>query len=647
MVEALAGILAAQDQRRYDASLLASAAHHPAAIVRQQAALAMGRIRDLDATPVLLELLADPDTLVQQDAAFGLGLLADTAVLGALRDIVIAVPPRSQTGMHAEIVTAIAKMGGAAIFAEILERWQTQVESGDPPLTVRRALAESWRLGAVAPVQLLVPFGTSASADARRGAIYSLSRLRAPLAAAVLVTATADRDPFLREVAVRALTAAYADSAGMDRTGLANRVRRLVDDSAPGVRINALRALATFGDPALAAAAVDRVSDSDPNVRVQALAALGDLGGADAAAVLAPQVDRGLFAARRQALLSLARRDRALAIRKAAAWITDDDWLLRANGADALGIVAGDTALAWLEELTEDGDARVVAHGFSALAQAAPRRAGAIATRLLGTADPVVAAAAADYYRDHPIEAEVAPLLDALARAQAHPIPQARVAIVRALGAVAGLGAVERTAVEDAVLRRFPSSDDYLTRRAADTHLPGVARRWGAAFPLASGRAIGDYRDLARRYLVPPRARRSPGLVIETDRGRIGITLFGDAAPITVHTILELADRRYFDGSAWHRVVPNFVIQDGDPRGDGWGGPGLVLRDEINRHAYETGTVGIALDGPDTGGSQFFITLSPQPHLDGTYTVIGRVDTGMAIVERTTQGDRIRSVRRR
>ncbi|HYS62140.1 MAG TPA: peptidylprolyl isomerase, partial [Gemmatimonadales bacterium] len=105
-------------------------------------------------------------------------------------------------------------------------------------------------------------------------------------------------------------------------------------------------------------------------------------------------------------------------------------------------------------------------------------------------------------------------------------------------------------------------------------------------------------------------------------------------------------ERRYFDGSTWHRVVPNFVVQDGDPRGDGWGGPGFALRDETNPMRYETGTVGMALSGPDTGGSQFFITHSPQPHLDGTYTVFGRVVSGLGALAAIGQGERIRSIHR-
>jgi cyclophilin family peptidyl-prolyl cis-trans isomerase len=92
-------------------------------------------------------------------------------------------------------------------------------------------------------------------------------------------------------------------------------------------------------------------------------------------------------------------------------------------------------------------------------------------------------------------------------------------------------------------------------------------------------------------------------------------------------------------------VVADFVVQGGDPRGDGSGGPGYSVRDELNERPYLRGTVGMALSGPDTGGSQFFITHSPQPHLDAKYTVFGRVVNGQAVVDRLQQGDRIDRIR--
>src|SRR5437899_1221447 len=149
------------------------------------------------------------------------------------------------------------------------------------------------------------------------------------------------------------------------------------------------------------------------------------------------------------------------------------------------------------------------------------------------------------------------------------------------------------------------------------------------------------------RTLLPAlEGRAPPRVTLETDRGSLVVELLPAEAPLTVAAFLSLVERRYFDGARWHRVVPNFVAQDGDPRGDGWGGPGFVLRDEVNPTRYETGTMGMALSGPDTGGSQFFITHSAQPHLDGTYTVFGRVVAGLNVLAGVAQGDRIRSIHR-
>jgi cyclophilin family peptidyl-prolyl cis-trans isomerase len=136
-------------------------------------------------------------------------------------------------------------------------------------------------------------------------------------------------------------------------------------------------------------------------------------------------------------------------------------------------------------------------------------------------------------------------------------------------------------------------------------------------------------------------ASRPPVARIETERGVIELLLFPADAPITVHNFVTLARRHYFDGQRFHRVVPNFVIQAGDPRGDGNGGPGYAIRDELNPHRYVRGTLGMALSGPNSGGSQFFVTHAPQPHLDGGYTVFGQLRAGGQVIDRIVQGDRI------
>ena len=131
-----------------------------------------------------------------------------------------------------------------------------------------------------------------------------------------------------------------------------------------------------------------------------------------------------------------------------------------------------------------------------------------------------------------------------------------------------------------------------------------------------------------------------------TDKGAFTIELLPDDAPLNVDNFVELARKKFFDRVAFHRVVPNFVIQGGDPRGDGNGGPGYQIRCEINTVPYARGAVGMALSGKDTGGSQWFVTHSPQPHLDGGYTVFGKVnETDMKVVDNIVRGDKIISVR--
>jgi cyclophilin family peptidyl-prolyl cis-trans isomerase len=142
-------------------------------------------------------------------------------------------------------------------------------------------------------------------------------------------------------------------------------------------------------------------------------------------------------------------------------------------------------------------------------------------------------------------------------------------------------------------------------------------------------------------FADPPRER---GAVLHTTAGEIEWAFAPEEAPQTVRNFVRLARRGYFDGTAFHRVVPNFVIQDGDPTGTGSGGPGWTIRCEYNRLRYEPGMVGMALSGKDTGGSQWFITHSHQPHLNGRYTVFARVTRGMDVVHRIVQGDRITRV---
>jgi len=136
-------------------------------------------------------------------------------------------------------------------------------------------------------------------------------------------------------------------------------------------------------------------------------------------------------------------------------------------------------------------------------------------------------------------------------------------------------------------------------------------------------------------------------VVIITTQGEITLELFVDDAPGTVSNFLKLVDAQFYNNKYFHRVVPNFVIQGGCPRGDGWGSLNWSQRSEFSNYkTYQTGTVGIASSGKDTEGVQFFITHCPTPHLDGRYTIFAQVIDGLEIIQKITIGDQILSVRK-
>jgi len=207
---------------------------------------------------------------------------------------------------------------------------------------------------------------------------------------------------------------------------------------------------------------------------------------------------------------------------------------------------------------------------------------------------------------------------------------EARQAIVRALGSINAARSVpflekalndpvKTVAMEAAKALQQITGRDYSNKVAKASRLDHVDFDW------PSFESINENQKL----------------LLKTEKGIVTLVLLKTHAPFTVLNFVKLVRRKFFDGLTFHRVVPNFVVQGGDPRGDGWGGPGYTMRSEYGLMNYERGSVGVASAGKDTEGCQFFITHTAQPHLDGRYTIFARVVSGMDVVDRLQVGDRI------
>ncbi|HJP60162.1 MAG TPA: peptidylprolyl isomerase [Gemmatimonadaceae bacterium] len=646
-------LLAMTDTRQLDSALIDRLLAARSSVLRAAGALAVGQVgteKGMSGAGRLRGLLRDNDANVAAKSAYALGLLRDsgsvTALAGALASTPavareaawalgeIGVPARGtitsalasdrDDGTTIQLLLAAAKLRPLPI---------TQVRRffhANNPAVVWAAAYAVARQRSASGVRDLIDL--ERSAVARESPAVGTRNSGAPY------DAPANGGALIRAEIARALSkSAAGDSLAPSAYGVLNR---LATDTDAHVRINALRSLGTYGAEAKSQLQ-DATRDPDPNVRIAAAQSLANaLTSRDQSAFESLWNADTATAYRAALVASAARVD--LITDYFVSWVRSNDWHKRA----AVAAAAGDTldrqfALMRTSEFLNDPDPRVREAAIGAIAPPASMRmedtVHNVLLRALRDPDFYVRATAIAALTERPSVADVRAVIASYHLAQRDSANDARLAAIQYIAAVwkkdsASMDSTMRTELA----REAPPTDPL--ERAAGHDVP-FWKGWSRVRP--TPRSSSWYERIVRAMVVPSLAGRRPRATIQTVRGPIVIELFGDDAPITAWNFLSLARSGYYRSTSFHRVVPNFVAQDGDPRDDGNGGPGYAIRDEMNPNRYERGAVGMALSGPDTGGSQYFITHSPQPHLDGHYTVFGKVVRGYDVLDRLVQGDRI------
>jgi cyclophilin family peptidyl-prolyl cis-trans isomerase len=404
------------------------------------------------------------------------------------------------------------------------------------------------------------------------------------------------------------------------------------------VTVSVIRALSQIGgaDAASAVMAALNGDKVDPNVALEAVDALGALKSTEALPYIQNLMTDSWPTMRAAAIRAAARIDPDGFLITLSGMDVDQNWIVRAALADVLGSLPPNAAVARLRPMLNDADRRVVPSVIGALVTLKAPDADQVAIAALKDPDFGVRAAAAEAVGTLKPADGAAALRDAYKAGEGDANYAARGA---ALDALVKFGAQEARET----LRTALTDKDWAIRVHAADLLASIdpsSTDTKTAIRPVPNQPVAPYSS--PELIGPP---YSPHVYIETTKGTIEIELAVLDAPQTAQNFMALARKGFFNGLQIHRVVPNFVVQDGDPRGDGSGGPGYTIRDELNDHPYLRGTVGMALDWRDTGGSQFFITQSPQPHLDAKYTVFGHVVKGMEVVDRLQQLDTIQQVR--
>jgi cyclophilin family peptidyl-prolyl cis-trans isomerase/HEAT repeat protein len=617
----------------------------PEARVRRRAALAAGRVRLPEAIEPLSTLLAsDAEVEVRQMAAFALGLIGDLAarpaLMAALQDPSIVVQGRAaealgligdRTEETAHAVSAMMRTHIAGGALQGIAADELEYPLAAPAEAVRLGLYALVRIGMYEPLAAAALDASGQPVSSWWPLAYAIQRLGNSKGAPALVTLLGAEGRYTASFAARGLGVMKSREAAHLLRGIVQERRRH-----PAVLVQAIRALAAIEDDASAPVLTSVLTDAkaDRMLRLEALTALGTVGGANIDLLL-DLMSEPWPPLRAAAMRALVASDPDTFLTALSGLDPDRDWTVRAAQATALGTLSAEQAQPRLMAMLRDPDQRAVPAVLNALVRIKPNGVEEVLSTHLTADDFAVRAAAAAGLGELKATSAAPALVEAFQAAQRDNTYVARAAT---MGALAKLGPeVARPVLEDALQDR-----DWAVRvRAA-----ALMRDIGVNEPMAEAiRPAPAERSLTEadwKMSVAPRF--SPHAYIETDRGTIEIELAVLDAPMTVASFMALARGGFFNGIAVHRVVPDFVVQDGDPRGDGEGGPGYTIRDEINQRPYLRGTVGMALDWPDTGGSQFFITHSPQPHLDAGYTVFGHVVNGMDVVDRIEPMDVIRRI---
>jgi cyclophilin family peptidyl-prolyl cis-trans isomerase/HEAT repeat protein len=624
--EKMAEIIHLEDQRLFSDRLKRSL-NDSDMDIRARAALAVGRIGDEGSGELLFAMLSDSAIDVAVTSAFALGLTGDKEYASQLLDVAFDLP----SAIGTEAVEAAGRLADSSM-TTVVEGLVKYFSHPSPDVREAACMA-LYRAGAKAKGGDILTFVKNEPDElVRKAVLYALARLGVDEAAQVFVEFLADSDPFVRSLAVQGLGSVQSEEA-------VHFLAISLNDADQGVVAEAIAWLAKKNSVEAYTQLVRKLEkEKDEKLVVALLNGLrrqkNDRGVEAALTILHTEPPSNIVAAAVKYIASI-RKGRAVNLIDSL--VAQGGPHVTAACAEAFGTVGGKNVIPRLAVLFNDEDPMVRYHAFEALMKVDSGNADFYLRKALVDPDYVLIAAALEQVGERKLK-QYLPVMNTMMTRGAEVDVQVRRTLLDAVQPFLAEDRHDTTALE--IVYAGLLDPEYVVRRQAATLFRDLLGE--DKFPALQP---PDTRISERRIAKAiDRFQINPQATIVTGRGEIEIALYFDVAPLTVLNFIELARDGFYNGLTFHRVVPNFVVQGGDPRGDGWGGPPYYIRCECSDEPYRRGTVGMATSGKDTGGSQFFITLSPQPHLEGRYTAFGQVLSGMEVVDRITVGDLIETI---
>ncbi|MBD3403925.1 hypothetical protein GF420_13620 [candidate division GN15 bacterium] len=600
----------------------------PTPEVRRRAALAIGRCADDAAGAALYATLDDTSMAVARAAAFALGLTGQKRYAELLLGDAWDLP----AGVTAKAVEAAGRLADSSM-TEVADMLVSYLEHPSP--AVREAACFGlFHAGAKnkGPV-LAAQYVKEPDLSAKEAALYALARMGLAAGESIFIDVLADRDPWIRSLGLRGIAAATAER---DEHYLAIAL----NDGNLHVVAQAIRGLGQVGGQRAFDAVYRRLqNESDEKLVIELIAALDriDIPEKQTLAV------REVFS-RFSSPFVLAEAVRYLARTEGGAALDIIDSLrhsrpaprIMAACATAYGTIGGNGVQSRLGELYVHEDPMVRVAAYNELVSV---DTGYYINHALNDPDYVVQYQALQTIKQGKLR-EYLPVLQTMATDPAGTDVEIRRGIQDALSIFLSDETPREDTTAIQILIAGILDPSYVVRREA-------ARLYKEKLDEDRSDQVGPIKTRIEEdeiFKALERYRINPHAIILTDHGQIDIELYFDTAPLTVMNFVELARSGFYNGLTFHRVIPAFVAQGGDPRGDGWGGPNWNIRNEDSDEPFRRGAVGMATSGKDTGGSQFFVCFMPQPHLEARYTVFGQVVEGLDVLDRIAPGDMIESI---
>jgi peptidylprolyl isomerase len=658
-IEKIRSVYFLQDQRSLGDGTILKLLGDRDSIVARRAAIALGNIQDTSEEVVgkMTDALMTGPTPVAEAIAFSLGQLGPNERVE--QRIWTGLENRREPTVRAWLLESLGKVGDE----KSLKRLAVEAQHSDNPIldgslamcVARFGLRQvKNREGA----RLVALLAEHPSPDVRASAAYAFWRigdsdLITPFQETIFKLCR-DSSAEIRMFAVNAL-ARLDDNA----RALEVLLERLSNETDWRVRVNTLRAMAGFSPrhyEIVSGAIVDRFQDKNEHVSLTALQVLSSPGVAQMTkssvrkrcreslqSIIANHGGNFTWRQVAEAAVALAKiygGDSYDAIRRL--YLSADEVRFKARTIEAIGETRSTDAAKFLLSVN-DSNSMLMSSWITAVRRLCNSirsdvvlhdRAYQKIVSLLNVGDLALTSTAASALADSIFlrESSVDPLCEAYSRLKSPDDIEAIIDILKTLGAIGGKKAIAK--LEEAL----EASDKIIATESANalkkSNNIDYSYRIRKFFPVR-------HTDYDWEFLS--NVERSQYLILSTEKGGIKIRVRSDEAAFTVLSVMRLVENGFFNKLVFHRVVPNFVIQGGDPRGDGWGGPGYSMRSEFSTLKFGRGSVGMASAGKDTEGCQFFITHCPTPHLDGRYTVFGEVVEGLDVVDSIQAGDTILS----